>query len=231
VLFPPALLVARRRVWGWLRGRQDRICLVLGAYASTGFCFIDFQGSPDRLFVVPFIAVANAVVLGAALVWIRGKAGVRIPGVAAAAVVVAVLVGLVVRLPFHKFDNRSLDNQRAAAAYVGGLLNDGKTVYVVSALHLLAMNRASNFNYYGFYPIRIRAFLTERLKREGHLLPLKNGKLPDVVLQSRMEFPPNQRWIERYYRIEKSHVMKKEKVTMMVLRDDVKPPSPLSKAF
>ncbi|HXC49322.1 MAG TPA: hypothetical protein VN634_00440 [Candidatus Limnocylindrales bacterium] len=237
---PVALVAMRRRAWTWLAGRYDRICLILGAYATTGFCFIDYQGYPDRYFVLPFIAIVSAIVAGAVLSWAVGQWSSRIPlrapaampaSLAKHAVPIVIVMAMLLAIPFKPYERRSLQDQRKAAAYVGDLLRRHKTVYVVSALHLLAMNRTSNFNYYGFYPVRIRAYLAERVKKEGPLLPLRDGRLPDVLLQSRMEFGPNRRWIERYYRPEKASVLRRQNISMMVLRDDVSPPPATAKAF
>src|SRR5205085_4371410 len=140
---------------------------------------IDYQSYPDRYFVLPFIAIADGIVVGGIVGWIAGKFGSRMTMSGSPwkhALPIALVAALLFKIPQKTYETRSLADQRAAAAYVGLLLHRQKSVYVMSPLHLLAFNRASNFLYYGFFPVRIRAFLTDRVKNEGRLMPLKNGK-------------------------------------------------------
>ncbi|HYB98913.1 MAG TPA: hypothetical protein VEC57_07215 [Candidatus Limnocylindrales bacterium] len=221
-LAAPAL---RRR---WTSARPDRIALMLAATGTLTFIVLDYQGFPDRFLILPFIALADAWALAAVANALRPlaaravampKGALRAGGLVLAAVIA---LGWAATRPYQQYRGRGLAEQRQAAAYVGSLLEKGKAVYVVSSLHLLAMNRTANHTQHGFFPVRIRRYMAERVREEGRFLPLKDGRLPDFILTSRMQ-PPGMPTLLRSYRELRRPLMRAQGIAVHRLRKDVKP--------
>ncbi|MFN2376652.1 MAG: hypothetical protein ABR538_08950 [Candidatus Binatia bacterium] len=204
-LFWTAALAAPRRMWRRLRGRPAVVAVVLAATGTLAFNLYDYQGFPDRLFLLPFLAIVAGVVAGAVvdraagMVARRSDPGRLRPWLEAGAVLVTGLL-LLDALPDRRGRVGPLVQQRTVAARAAKMADEGKTIYAMGPVHLLALERRSNFNRYGYFPIRIRAWMSNRMKLEKPLLPVVGGKLPDIVLESRREIPIHQRWLKRFYR-------------------------------
>ncbi|MFN2426030.1 MAG: hypothetical protein ABR587_06245 [Candidatus Binatia bacterium] len=227
-------LLVPRRILSFVRANPARLTLVLAASGTFAFNLHDYQGFPDRLFLLPFFAIAGGIVIGAVLERAAALLPVarRSPGDVRAANrrgwVEMTALGLAGLLLIAQLPDRSGRNalklQREASVRVGDFVRNGKSVYAIGPLHLLAMQRLSNFNRYGFFPARIAAHMTERMRREKPLLPLVRGKLPDVVLTSRMSYVGNRRWLERYYTRKRNSALRRQYTQLWKLNPDVKAP-------
>ncbi|HYC55557.1 MAG TPA: hypothetical protein VEL28_11550 [Candidatus Binatia bacterium] len=223
------LLVPRLRR-SWAGNRPDRIALVLLAPAALAFLMMDYQGFPDRFFLLPMVALANAwavsVLVHAAARAIPWRPASVLPASVTAIIAIAIVATAAITWtmsrPYQRYRDLGLDDQRRAAAYVGKLLERGRSVYVVSALHLLALNRTSNHTRYGFFPVRIRNMMTKRVREEGRFLPLKDGLLPDMILVSRMH-PTGMPTLLRKYRKLDRPLLARQGVSTYRRREDVGP--------
>jgi len=217
-----------RMVLSLVRGSPGRVALVLAATATFAFNLFDYQGAPDRLFLVPFFAILAAMVFGGALdlvlAGIAPAASARAGSWTGTAVLLAAGLVLLAQISSREPRRGGLEDQRQAAARVAEYRREGKSVYVVGALHLLAMERLENFSRYGFFPLRIRAHMLDRLHRERSLLPLVGGKLPDIVLQSRLPIPGGKPWLGRYYRAERVPLLRRQKINVWTRIEGLKPP-------
>lgn len=233
-----ACLAAPRRMWPWFRARPARGAVLLGASGTFAFGFHDFQGYADRLFFFPFLAVAVGAAAGFGIDRISAIFSAALPSNTASdrstsrtGTVLFAAAGialLLVFVPDRGLKRNTLGFQRLAAREVAVFARRGRTVYAMGPLHLLAMNRMDNFNRFGFFPVRVSAYLDGRLSTEKDLLPLRDGKLPDVLLQTRNPAPGSARWIQRYYRRSHSPGLDRERVRLWLLRDDGRPPADAS---
>lgn len=212
-----AALAAPRCAWRLLRGRSAVVAILLAATGTLAFNLYDYQGFPDRLFLLPFLAIVAGVVAGGLVerAWrmvarlLGGErvaarnctgAAARIRPLLEAGAVLVVAYLLLDALPDRTGRVGPLVAQRAVAARAAKMADKGNTIYAMGPVHLLALERRSNFNRYGYFPIRIRTWMSDRMKLEKPLLPVAGGRLPDIVLESRREIPIHQRWLKRFYR-------------------------------
>jgi hypothetical protein len=179
-------------------GRPDRIYLVLTAHAALFCCLISFQGFPDRFWLDPLMAIAAGWLVAEIANRLAPRAP-RIPwhglarGASATALVVLFATG---RWDFRAI--KGLTAQREAATALGEILDAGYSVYAVGCTHLLAFNHASNYTPFGFFFRGVEEYLYVKTQGRGYT-PLRDGKLPDVVLVSRGTYLGKQPWFEREY--------------------------------
>jgi hypothetical protein len=228
---PPLLLataaVAAATLWGLISWRRTLalaarnpalVALGLGAVLGAGFLLIDFQGYPDRFLLVPMVATVCGCVLAAPL----RRSGARVE-LAAVVVALVVAAGVAWKAPVPR-QSGTLANQRKAAALVGRFLAEGNTVYAVGPPHLLALNRTGNFHYYGIMPWRVRAHVSALTARGEPFVPERDGKLPDIVLESRVRVPLNQRWLRQYYEPRSFAALAGERVQAWIRKPDAAAP-------
>lgn len=231
-------LLHPRRVITFVRENPARLALVLAASGTFGFSLLDYQGFPDRFFLLPYFAILAGVVLGG---FAQRLAGVvaralpsRAPGLRISAgrawtgTACMMLAGLLLMSQVPNRGRNGLASQREAAQRIAELAESGKTIYAIGPLHLLALERINNFTRYGFFPLRIRAHMNDRMRKEKPLLPLVDGKLPDVVLVSRMEYRGNTRWLEQYYKLKRKGPLRSQYTEVWKRIPEREPPA---KAF
>lgn len=179
-------------------GRPDRIYVVLGAHAALANCLISYQGFPDRFFLDPFMAVTAGWVVAWSLA--RVEAGPRALSARRFVAAVSILT-LCVLAAGGNWNFRylgGLHQQRKLGEAVGRLLDGGFTVYAVGCTHLLAFNHADNFTPYGFFFRGVGESLQVRTSGRGYR-PLRDGRMPDVILISRGNYIREQPWFEAEY--------------------------------
>lgn len=179
----------------------------LYAHGALFFSVSDYQGRPDRLFLVPAAAVAGAALIAAllrGLVWLASRQGVDVArwrssvGFGVASLVlslgVAQAAATMPRRPFYRVD---LDGQRAMATQVLAWKEEGLKVWAVGCPHLLAFAHLSNHNYFGYFPFRVRLHLTQLAKSQGGMFDIRSeeGEMPDILLLSRFKFLALERWM------------------------------------
>ena len=178
--------------------RPDRIYFALGAHAAFANCLLSYQGFPDRFLLDPFMAIAAAWLVVIVLDRVT-NASIAVQ-VRRAVPVVSLLALLVLAVCGHwnYRDIRGLSEQRKLAAAVGRLLDVGYSVYAVGCTHLLAYNHADNFTPYGFFFRGVAESLQVSTGGRGYR-PLRDGKLPDVMLISRGTYLEEQPWFATEY--------------------------------
>ncbi len=211
-------LAARRgRSFFSLTERPEAIYALVAASGAAAFSLYDYQGYPDRFFVLPFACATAGGLVAASLVWLgrradlsRARTGTRVGLLVASVVVVATIDRPSV--------SWTLSLQRDGADAVSEMLTDGKSVYAIGCPHLLAMNRTANWNRFGFFPARVRMHFQRLQGERGLWTPERDGRWPDVVLLSRTEFKPNRVWLARRY-VRKDHgVLRRQHVRVYELR-------------
>jgi hypothetical protein len=213
---PLLFLVWLAVVWsGWwrrssivaraMRARPDRIYFTLGAHAALANCLLSFQGFPDRFFLDPFMAVAAGWIVARPLDRLEiASFGTKCRRLVPGAMMLG-LAGLAISGHWNYRDVDGLSQQRKLGAAVGKLLEGGLGVYAVGCTHLLAFNRADNFTPYGFFFRGVADFLQVTSGGQTYR-PLRDGKMPDVILVSRGSYLKDQPWFEEEYARAKTEV-------------------------
>jgi hypothetical protein len=194
---PAQALAAVRQQPAWL-------ALVLLAHAALGFTFIDHQAYPDMFFLEPLIAVACGIVL-AGVAERLGSVSHRTVTWALAGCLLVAIGSLAVqrRNYFGGVGGPDLQRQRQLAAEVKKLADERGTLWAFGCLHLLAFNRMENFLPYGMLiDPKLRAYIQSK-SPDGLFIPLRNGKLPDVILAARGGERQLMPWLPRIYEVQK----------------------------
>jgi len=178
--------------------RPDRAYFVLGAHAALANCLVSYQGFPDRFFLDPFMAVAAGWVVARCLARIEAGPSALTARRAVAAVATLTLCVLAALGHWNFRYLGGLHQQRKIGEAVGRLLDGGFTVYAVGCTHLLAFNHADNFTPYGFFFRGVGQSLQVRTSGRGYR-PLRDGRMPDVILISRGTYIREQPWFEAEY--------------------------------
>ncbi|HIF63338.1 MAG TPA: hypothetical protein EYG16_01175 [Deltaproteobacteria bacterium] len=184
------------RVGGWLSARPGWIALVAGGHAALLFTLYDYQGFPDRFLVEPFMAVGIGLLLGLPVSALARNS--RYP---AAALLLAVAVAVL--LPLAQPGKNVPRGHKLASQYrlserVHAMQESGQSIYAVGCTHLLAFSHMDNHVPLGLGIRGMTAWMHDR----GDLpwKPLRDGRLPNVVLHSRGPMPGGNRWLKNYYR-------------------------------
>lgn len=179
-----ALGIARRArgVRCWSPAWQ---AVVLSAIGAVGFTFLDHQSYPDRFFYLPYAALTAAVLTaGAAALTPKTLRRSLLHAVAAIA-----LLAVAVTPEHNSGPEAMLATQREIAAQIAKLADArGGGLWVVGRPDLLAFNRRDNWTNVGMLFPRVRAYVAEQT-RSSVYLPLRRGRMPDVVVTQRLGVP------------------------------------------
>jgi len=190
-----SLIVLPRRGLAFARSRPGEVAFWSAALVGTAFTLYDHQAHPDMLLVQSSFAVACGIGFGWLVAALR-----RIPGghalAMAAAAVIFVFCLLDARQDAHASAVRGSDlAQQVELARLIDVYRDHRgSVWVVGAAHLLGFERADNF-----VP---HAYLAGPITREidfGTYRPLRDGKMPEILLVSRGIFPGLHGWLRTEY--------------------------------
>lgn len=189
------MLARPRRTVEFVRSRPGHVAFWSSAAVGTVFTLLDHQAHPDMMLVQPAFAVACGIGF-AALAWLLG----RIRGGRALAVSAALAI-VVLCVVDARNDARSnaargprLSAQQELADLVGVYRDHRGSVWVVGASHLLGLEHADNHvphSYLAGPVAREVDFSTYR--------PLRDGKMPEVLLVSRGIFPGMKTWLRTEY--------------------------------
>jgi hypothetical protein len=181
-----------------MTGRPDRIYFALASHAALANCLQSFQGFPDRFLLDPFMAISAGWLIAQALARFEaGPAALK----TRRAVAALSMVGLSLLAALGHWDFRylrGLHEQRRLGEAVGKLLDGGFGVYAVGCTHLLAFNHVDNFTPYGFFFRGVAESLQVSTSGRGYR-PLRDGKMPDVILISRGTYLREQPWFDTEY--------------------------------
>jgi hypothetical protein len=200
--FGAATLVRPRRAARVARERPGFVFLLLAGAGTLAFTVYDYGTFVDDFFVLPWVAVLD----GLGLAWLArriGRGRPRALGLGAATVALAVTGWLAALRPVPTPLGPTLADQQRLALEVRELLDDGRSVWAVGCTHLLAFARAGNHVPYGFFFRGMGPYLRERTRAPEGWRPLRDGRMPDVILVSRPFtgwLPESREWFEREYR-------------------------------
>jgi hypothetical protein len=111
-----------------------------------------------------------------------------------------------------------LERQRQLAHEVKKLADERGSVWAFGCLHLLAFNRMENFLPYGMLiDPKLRAYILSK-SQDGLFIPLRNGKLPDVILAARGGERQLMPWLPRVYEVQKRPDFKASGIQVMFLK-------------
>ena len=182
----------------YLRARQSALFAYFTSAAPVCLLFslVNFQGFPDRFFIEPFIVTLFAWVVSVPLSRL-GWSSSRETTVAWIGAVIVVAIAFVA----DGYDPRTqltLGEQKSVAREVGSrYLDQGKSVYALGCTHLLAFNHVDNYVKYGFFFRGVPRFFADHYG--GNARPIRNGKMPDVILYSRARKLPGRSWVTEEY--------------------------------
>ena len=172
---------------GWIS------CAVAGLGAAA-FTVYDHQGVPDLFFPDPYFALSVAVVAAFVLAQAQRWGGTRggwFAAVGLAAVLAIPVLRGTPRRPPLAFD---LEDQRRLAAVLRGHSERGGDVWVYGAVHLLGLAHLDNHVPYGLFYDDVRSVLDVEAYR-----PLRDGRMPQLVVQMRGEIPGASEYLASEY--------------------------------
>jgi hypothetical protein len=114
-------------------------------------------------------------------------------------------------------NGRKLASQYRLAERVHAMQESGQSIYAVGCTHLLAFSHMDNHVPLGLGIRGMTAWMHDR----GDLpwKPLRDGRLPDVVLHSRSPMPGGNRWLKKHYRQVADNQFTSHKVKVYMLID------------
>ncbi len=190
-----AAIVRPARAFAIIRERPGLVAFWIGAALATTFTFIDHQAHPDMLLAQPYFPVAAAIASGWIFSWLRGNPG----GTTAIAVLTAAFAAWVAseartdvaRAVFNR--SNDLESQYAQARLVNLYYDHRGSVWGLGAVHLIGFNHRDNWTPVGNFG-RETVELDTRTWR-----PLRNEKMPEIILAGRGLRPGFQTWLMTEY--------------------------------
>lgn len=174
---------ALRQGGGWLS------CL-LAAAGTTAFTIYDHQGVPDLFFPDPYFALATGIL---ALMLARGLGRILPPR---AATLAFVAMGTLLALQIRSDEIRrptseyQLSDQRQTAEALRIYKQQYGDVWVYGAVHLLGLAHLDNHVPYGLFYDDVKTVLSI-----DTYLPLRDGRMPEVIAYNRGLVPGGQRYL------------------------------------
>jgi hypothetical protein len=202
----------RTTIAAWDERREVRAAVFTLAIA-LGFTFIDHQAFPDKFTIVPFMAVAAGWIPFFAADALRpiGESARRIPIVVTISYVLAAAYGGIEGMR----NTDVLAIQREVAAKVRSPDPEQPNVWAVGCLHLLAFNRQANFTQVGaLFDARVREAVGADYR------PLRDGRMPRVVLTARLGKKIRPAWLTDEYANLTPHEFDEEGVNVWLRRSD-----------
>jgi hypothetical protein len=197
------LAVRSRATWRYFREHPVWPATLSCATTALAFTLFNHQAYPDMFFLHPLIAVSCGVVAGGVVEFVGGRARSprRLLGWALTVAMVAAIVPLlVVRLNYFGGNTRlKLQDQIALAGEVAKLAAKYGPVWAIGCPHLLAFNHMDNQTPYGLLiDPKVRAHIAQLTDGKPYY-PLKDGKMPGVILTARGGERKVIPWLPRYY--------------------------------
>lgn len=187
-----------KKTWRFLVANPGWAYFCLGGHVVVALTIYDIQGYPDLFYILPFLAVT--VGTGIALIAPRlPDSPLRRTRQTVCVLCALGLLTLVVSGATKFESDYTLTDQFALGEKVNRHLSKGSAVYAIGCTHLLAFNHVDNFTNFGFFFRGMPAYLADLNPGRPTYVPLKDGRLPDVVLLSRRAPPGAEGWIGREY--------------------------------
>lgn len=192
-------LLNPRRALATLRERPGTSAFWIAVHVAFPFTVYEHQAHPDLLLVQPYYAVAVAVVTTGIL---RSLSRTEVPGrllrgMAWSVAAVAIAYGLdAARGGARAFGGGggSLAEQKLAAAALSFYREQYGSVWVLGAVHLLALEGEENWTGIGFFWDDLDRRIDTKTWR-----PLRDGRMPEVIVTGRGLVPGNAGWRQAEY--------------------------------
>jgi hypothetical protein len=198
------LALARlRAVIPAIRGAPVWAALLVSGAGAAAYALLDYGGVPDTYLGLTYVALFSAVFILAVMDRIgKGKLAVlRPPLVALAALGLALVAVRTFQVQRRNALPLALADQRAAAREVGRMLGEGRTVFALGFPYLLAMNHVDNWSIYSSsHSVRPATGYWGYRNPDADFVPVRGGRLPDVILWSRGRPRGWPEWLEARYR-------------------------------
>lgn len=188
--------VSPRRALAALRERRGLLSVLLTGVGATVFTIYDHQGVPDLFFPAPYFALSAALLVAAAVRLSSRWTPRAVASLPAAAFVVVLMrqiaadhEGIAISGPTY-----TLAQQRAVADVVRLLHEEVGDVWVYGAVHLLGLVHLDNHVPYGLFYDDVLSVLSI-----DEYLPLREGRMPEVIVHTRGKLPGSPRYLESAY--------------------------------
>ena len=196
------LLIRPRKVMQYFREHPVWPGTVLCATTALAFTLVNQQAYPDMFFLQPLIAVAFGTLVGGVAEFLGpGYVPRRLVAWALTAVVAVGITQLLMeRLNYFNGNVRlRLQNQYALGYEVKKLVREHGPAWAIGCPHLLAFMHMDNQSPFGLLiDPKVRAYALATAKGKP-FYPLKDGKMPKVILVSRGGERKVIPWLPRYY--------------------------------
>ncbi len=165
-----------------LRANPGWICFLITMIGVLTFTLYDHQGPPDLYLTLPYVALVAAI--GTTALIERLSADPPAFRLAATGLVILGLAGLAAHGPaFNTRVHYTLADQLRLSEEVHAYLSSGEEIYAVNCGHLLAFNRSSNWIRYSSFFRGVNKYLRARSGANDAWVPLRDGRLPSLILQ------------------------------------------------
>lgn len=188
--------VSPRRVTAALRERGGLLSTLLTGVGAAVFTIYDHQGVPDLFFPAPYFALSAALLVAAAVRFASRWMPRAVASLPAAAFLVVLMrqisaddEGITLSGPTY-----TLAEQRAVADVVRLLHEEVGDVWVYGAVHLLGLAHLDNHVPYGLFYDDVLSVLSI-----DEYLPLREGRMPEVIVHTRGQLPGSPRYLESAY--------------------------------
>jgi len=183
-----------RRALARLCANAGLPAFVAAAAGAVLFTLYDHQGVPDLFFPDPYFAVATGLVVAA----VMQGAGRIVAGPAPALVALATMAALGLQMlrddALRRVPRYDLDDQRRVASAVRGYHDSSGSVWVYGAVHLLGLAHLDNHVPYGLFYDDVESVLAV-----DDYLPLRDGRMPEVIVHGRGGVPGASRYLGADY--------------------------------
>lgn len=177
-----------------LRERAGLLSFVVAALGAVAFTLYDHQGVPDLFFPDPYFAVVAG--------WLVAGATAAAKRLAPRPVVAAFPAAALALLAWQmhgddlrrKRESYDLDDQRRVAGIVKMYREQLSDVWVYGAVHLLGLAHLDNHVPYGLFYDDVLTVLSINT-----YLPLREGRMPEIIVHSRGQLPGSPRYLEADY--------------------------------
>jgi len=191
-------LVRPHDAWAAWKSSAAWRAVLVAAHGAVLFTFLDHQAYPDRFFVLPYVALTAAC-----LVAVVPARVARMPARAIASIVLSAwTISFVPRLiRASNLSGSALQDQRSVAHLLVEISDlRGGGLWVVGRPDLLALEHRTNWNGFGMLlDEHVREYARRASRSRGAYRPVRNGKMPEIVLAARVVARKHLPWLFKEY--------------------------------
>ncbi len=185
-----------RRAWHCAKLNPGWTAFWLSFHVCLAFTLLDHQAYPDLLLLQPYFAVALGCTIAGLINLMSSRALWPLRFVLGTICAALLLRTAWISAQRYQFPAKvTLEQQLKLGELVSVYLEHFDSVWAVGCTHLLGLNHVDNHIPYGFF----FDDTVREVKAKPNWMPLKDGKLPDLILLSRGLYPGALSWRGRYY--------------------------------